>query len=218
MIKAAIFDVDGTLFDSMPYWKNAGKIFLESIGIFPKEDLSKILLCMSMEEGCRYLIQNYVPSMSEKDVLQGIINVMNDSYCNKIPLKKGAKELLIKFKNDNIPVVIATATNRGLLEAALLRLGITDLIKEIFTCSEYNTSKSVPDIYLIACDYLKTKPEETIIFEDTLVAITTAKKANFVTVGIQDEASSHDAEKIKEKINYYIEDFCNFNYLDLEEK
>ena len=59
MIKAAIFDVDGTLFDSMPYWKNAGKIFLESIGIFPKEDLSKILLCMSMEEGCRYLIQNY---------------------------------------------------------------------------------------------------------------------------------------------------------------
>ena len=216
MIKAAIFDVDGTLFDSMPYWKDVGKIFLESQGIRPKEDLARILLTMSMEEGCRYIIENYVPSLTEEEALQGIINTMNDAYCNKIPLKKGVKELLIKFKEDNIPVVIATATNKGLLEIALQRLGIRDYIQEIFTCSEYKTSKSVPDIYLIACDYLKTKPEETIVFEDTLVAITTATNANFVTVGIQDEASFLDAEKIKEKTPYYIEDFCNFNYLDLE--
>ena len=60
-IKAAIFDVDGTLLDSMPYWKNAGKIFLETLGISTKEDLGHILLSMTMEEGSRYLINNYVP-------------------------------------------------------------------------------------------------------------------------------------------------------------
>ena len=79
-IKAAIFDVDGTLLDSMPYWKNAGKIFLETLGISTKEDLGHILLSMTMEEGARYLINNYVPNMTEQQVLQGIIDVMNDSY------------------------------------------------------------------------------------------------------------------------------------------
>lgn len=217
-IKAAIFDVDGTLLDSMPYWKNAGTIFLETLGISTKEDLGHILLSMTMEEGARYLINHYVPNMTEQQVLQGIIDVMNDSYKNKIPLKKGAKELLLKFKEQNIPVAIATATNRKLLEAALLRLGISDLIQKIFTCSECKTTKTVPDIYLACCNFFNTKPEETVVFEDTLVAITTVANANFICVGIKDKSSSHDAEKIMQKTNYYIEDFNQFFDLDFVNK
>ena len=143
--------------------------------------------------------------MTEQQVLQGIIDVMNDSYKNKIPLKKGAKELLLKFKEQNIPVAIATATNRKLLEAALLRLGISDLIQKIFTCSECKTTKTVPDIYLACCNFFNTKPEETVVFEDTCV-------------GIKDKSSSHDAEKIMQKTNYYIEDFNQFFDLDFVNK
>ena len=118
-IKAAIFDVDGTLLDSMPYWKNAGTIFLETLGISTEEDLGHILLSMTMEEGARYLINNYVPNMTEQQVLQGIIDVMNDSYKNKIPLKKGAKELLLKFKEQNIPVAIATKINTTIISSII---------------------------------------------------------------------------------------------------
>lgn len=211
MIKAAIFDVDGTLFDSMPFWNNAGKLFLESVGISTKEDLSSILLNMSMEEGAEYLIKKFVPQMTVSQVLQGIINVMNDAYKNKIPLKKGAENLLRKLKEENIPIVIATATDRGLLESALKRLKIFDLIDKIFTCSECNTTKSVPDIYIKACEWAKAKPEETVVFEDTLLAVSTASGAGFIVAAIKDDASAKDYEQIKQKAYLVIEDFDEFN-------
>lgn len=210
MIKAAIFDVDGTLFDSMPYWMNAGKTFLNSLEIKTDEDLGKVLLSMSLEEGAEYLIKHYLPEMSVSEVLSGIVEVMNDAYKNLIPLKKGAKDLLQKFAAKNIPVVIATATDRGLLEIALKRLEISDLIDKIFTCSECKTTKFVPDIYLAACNFLGTKPEETVVFEDTLLAVSTAANAGFVVVGVKDSASKKDEEKIKEKASLIIEDFDEF--------
>ena len=211
MMKAVIFDVDGTLFDSMPFWDDAGKLFLESVGIYAKEDLSHTLLSMTMKEGAEYLIKNYVPQMTIAEVLQGIIDVMNDAYRNKISLKKGAAQLLKRLKENNIPVVIATATDRTLLEAALNRLEIFDFIDKIFTCSECNTTKSVPDIYLNACDWLDTSPEETVVFEDTLQAISTVSASNFITVAVKDESSIHHQVQIKEKADLFIEDFNQFN-------
>lgn len=210
-MKAVIFDVDGTLFDSMPFWDDAGKLFLESVGIYAKEDLSHTLLSMTMKEGAEYLIKNYVPQMTIAEVLQGIIDVMNDAYRNKISLKKGAAQLLKRLKENNIPVVIATATDRTLLEAALNRLEIFDFIDKIFTCSECNTTKSVPDIYLNACDWLDTSPEETVVFEDTLQAISTVSASNFITVAVKDESSIHHQVQIKEKADLFIEDFNQFN-------
>lgn len=210
-MKAVIFDVDGTLFDSMPFWDDAGKLFLESVGIYAKEDLSHTLLSMTMKEGAEYLIKNYVPQMTIDEVLQGIIDVMNDAYRNKISLKKGAAQLLKRLKENNIPVVIATATDRTLLEAALNRLEIFDFIDKIFTCSEYNTTKSVPDIYLNACDWLDTSPEETVVFEDTLQAISTVSASNFITVAVKDQSSIHHQVQIKEKADLFIEDFNQFN-------
>jgi HAD superfamily hydrolase (TIGR01509 family) len=210
-MKAVIFDVDGTLFDSMSFWDDAGKLFLESVGIYAKEDLSHTLLSMTMKEGAEYLIKNYVPQMTIDEVLQGIIDVMNDAYRNKISLKKGAAQLLKRLKENNIPVVIATATDRTLLEAALNRLEIFDFIDKIFTCSECNTTKSVPDIYLNACDWLDTSPEETVVFEDTLQAISTVSASNFITVAVKDQSSIHHQVQIKEKADLFIEDFNQFN-------
>jgi HAD superfamily hydrolase (TIGR01509 family) len=210
-MKAVIFDIDGTLFDSMPFWDDAGKLFLESVGIYAKEDLSHTLLSMTMKEGAEYLIKNYVPQMTIDEVLQGIIDVMNDAYRNKISLKKGAAQLLKRLKENNIPVVIATATDRTLLEAALNRLEIFDFIDKIFTCSECNTTKSVPDIYLNACDWLDTSPEETVVFEDTLQAISTVSASNFITVAVKDQSSIHHQVQIKEKADLFIEDFNQFN-------
>ena len=97
MIKAAIFDVDGTLFDSMPFWMNAGTNFLQSLGNTTTEDLGNVLLSMSLEEGAEYLVKNYLPNMTASEVLGGIVDVMNNAYKNLIPLKKGAKNLLKKF-------------------------------------------------------------------------------------------------------------------------
>jgi len=211
MIKAAIFDVDGTLFDSMPFWMNAGKNFLQSLGNTTTEDLGNVLLSMSLEEGAEYLVKNYLPNMTASEVLGGIVDVMNEAYKNLIPLKKGAKNLLKKLSQNNIPVAIATATDRSLLEVALERLEISEYINQIFTCSECKTTKSVPDIYLKACDALGATSEQTVVFEDTLLAVSTACDAGFVVAAVKDLASAKDYEQIKEKAHIVIEDFDEFN-------
>lgn len=211
MIKAAIFDVDGTLFDSMPFWMNAGKNFLQSLGSTTTEDLGNVLLSMSLEEGAEYLVKNYLPNMTASEVLGGIVDVMNDAYKNLIPLKKGAKNLLKKLSQNNIPVAIATATDRSLLEVALERLEISEYINQIFTCSECKTTKSVPDIYLKACDALGATSEQTVVFEDTLLAVSTACDAGFIVAAVKDLASAKDFEQIKEKAHIVIEDFDEFN-------
>lgn len=211
MIKAAIFDVDGTLFDSMPFWMNAGKNFLQSLGSTTTEDLGNVLLSMSLEEGAEYLVKNYLPKMTASDVLGGIVDVMNDAYKNLIPLKKGAKNLLKKLSQNNIPVAIATATDRSLLEVALERLEISEYINQIFTCSECKTTKSVPDIYLKACDALGATSEQTVVFEDTLLAVSTACDAGFIVAAVKDLASAKDYEQIKQKAHIVIEDFDEFN-------
>ena len=211
MIKAAIFDVDGTLFDSMPFWMNAGTNFLQSLGNTTTEDLGNVLLSMSLEEGAEYLVKNYLPNMTASEVLGGIVDVMNDAYKNLIPLKKGAKNLLKKLSQNNIPVAIATATDRSLLEVALERLEISEYINQIFTCSECKTTKSVPDIYLKACDALGAIPEQTVVFEDTLLAVSTACDAGFIVAAVKDLASVKDYEQIKEKAHIVIEDFDEFN-------
>lgn len=210
MITGAIFDADGTLLDSMPLWNNLGNLYLEKKGIKEHQDLSKILLSMSLEEGAEYLIKNYLFNLEKKDVINEILNMISDEYKYNIQLKKGSFNLLKDFYNNNIPVVIATATDKKLLKSALKRLKISKYIKEIFTCSELNTSKSKPDIYLHCCKFLKTKIQDTIVFEDTLVAITTAKKAGFIVAAVKDEASSFDKEKIKQNCNIYIEHFNQF--------
>ncbi|MBE6359962.1 MAG: HAD family phosphatase [Treponema bryantii] len=211
MIKAAIFDVDGTLFDSMPFWMNAGTNFLQSLGSTTTEDLGNVLLSMSLEEGAEYLVKNYLPNMTASEVLGGIVDVMNEAYKNLIPLKKGAKNLLKKLSQNNIPVAIATATDRSLLEVALERLKISEYINQIFTCSECKTTKSVPDIYLKACDALGATSEQTVVFEDTLLAVSTACDAGFIVAAVKDLASAKDYEQIKEKAHIVIEDFDEFN-------
>ena len=96
MIKAAIFDVDGTLFDSMPFWMNAGTNFLQSLGSTTTENLGNVLLSMSLEEGAEYLAKNYLPNMTASDVLRGIVDVMNNAYKNLIPLKNYIAPLLLQ--------------------------------------------------------------------------------------------------------------------------
>ena len=88
MIKAAIFDVDGTLFDSMPFWMNAGKNFLQSLGSTTTEDLGNVLLSMSLEEGAEYLVKNYLPNMTASEVL-GLAK-------QRHPLQPTAQESLAK--------------------------------------------------------------------------------------------------------------------------
>ena len=211
MIKGAIFDVDGTVLDSMTIWEHAGEVYLKNLGIEPEAELGQRTFAMSMEEGAQYLKDTYGLSKSIAGILDDINGVIREFYCYRAPLKPGIRDYLDGLWEKGIRITVATSTDRPLIEAAFARLGIADYFEQIFTCSEVGIGKQQPEIYHRAAAVMGTVPGETLVFEDALHAIETADKAGYQTVGVYDAFSLAKQEKIKELVKLYLMNFENFN-------
>lgn len=210
MIAGAIFDVDGTLLDSMGIWKDAGIRYLKLQNIRADTGLSEILFPMSLEEGAAYLQDAYHLSQETDEIITGVLNIVRDFYYREAPLKKGVPTFLQALKEQKIPLAVATSSDRELIEAAFRRLGIDDYFRQIFTCCELGTGKDSPLIYEKAAEFLGTAADQTFVFEDALHAILTAKNAGFCTVGVYDEQSAKDNKEIIRLSDYYLSDLTNF--------
>jgi thiamine-phosphate pyrophosphorylase len=136
-----------------------------------------------------------LPDTVEK-IMADINGLIEDAYRNTLPLKSGAAELLEVLRQANLPMVIATATDRYLVEAALQRNGVLEYFQDIFTCGMVGAGKDQPLIYEMACAALQTKKRETWVFEDALHAIVTAKQAGFPVVAVYDPAFHADQQAI----------------------
>lgn len=207
MIKGIVFDADGTLLDSMFIWDELGERYLSSLGIKAKNGLGETLFPMTLKESSVYLKNEYSLSKTPLEIEEGILEILEDFYLNEVKLKNNAAQFLEKLSQKNIPMVIATSSDEKLLLGALERLGVEKYFKAILTCSELNTSKKEPFIYLEGAKILGTRAEETAVFEDVLFALETAKKAGFICVGVEDMSSIRDREKIIATADYYIKDF-----------
>lgn len=211
MIKGAIFDLDGTILDSMPVWDNVAEMFLNSMGIKAEPGLSKIMFSMSMTEGAEFLKDSYGLDMDIDEILMGINHTIEDFYYYQVQLKKGVEQFLKDMKQAGIKMVAATSNDRQVVERALKRLNVMNYFDRIFTCTEIGTGKSKPDIYLAAAEYMGTLPKDIWIFEDALYAIKTAKNAGFRTVGVYDASSMEDLEEIEAISDIYLERLDNFH-------
>ncbi len=210
MIKGAIFDIDGVLLDSMGIWDDLGARYLRSLGRIPEEGLNKILFSMSMEQGAEYLNEHYGLNKSVKETVDGIGKMLEDYYFYEVLLKPGAKEILEFLKSKSIKMAAATSSPRTHIEKALSRNGLLGYIDKIYTTSEVGVSKHSPDIYNLAADFLKTKSEETLVFEDSLYALNTAKEAGFVTVGVFDEKGESNQAELENQADLYLKKLDDF--------
>ncbi len=210
MIKGAIFDLDGTVLDSMQVWDKAGEMFLKSMGIEAEPGLSKIMFSMSMTEGAEFLKDRYRLDMDIPAIMAGINRTIEDFYSYQVPLKEGVEQFLKDMKQAGIKMVAATSSDRQVVERALKRLNVMNYFDRIFTCTEIGAGKVKPDIYLAAARYMGTLPKETWVFEDALYAIRTAKKAGFMTVGVYDASSMEDREEIKAICDIYLNKWDDF--------
>ena len=210
MIKGAIFDIDGVLLDSMGIWDDLGARYLRSLDKIPEEGLNKILFSMSMEQGAEYLNEHYGLNKSVKETVDGIGKMLEDYYFYEVLLKPGAKEILEFLKSKSIKMAAATSSPRTHIEKALSRNGLLGYIEKIYTTSEVSVSKHSPDIYNLAADFLKTKSEETLVFEDSLYALKTAKEAGFVTVGVFDEKGESNQAELENQADLYLKKLDDF--------
>ncbi len=209
MIKGSIFDVDGTLLDSMFIWEKAVIDYLKQLNINADSSLAKDMEEMSLDEGSDYIKKLYHLNISAETIKSGVLGIVEDFYYNRALLKPGIAEFLKKMAKLKIPMIVATSSNKKHISAAFDRLDIRKLFLDIVTCEEIGSGKTKPDIYLRCAEILKAKPNEIIVFEDMLYAAETAVKAGFITVGVYDKTSEHNTEKMKKNCNLYVHDLSD---------
>lgn len=203
MIKGAIFDVDGTLLDSMGMWDHAAERYLISLNITPKPGLEKKMFTFTMQNAGKYLKKTYKLPFDEEEIIDGINNTIESFYKYEAQPKKGVINFLDKLYNEKIPMTIATSTDRCHIEAALKRLDMDKYFKKIFTCSEVGIGKVKPDIYIKASEFMGSSINETWVFEDAYHAAKTAYNAGFRVAGLFDTSSAVHLDELKANCHIY---------------
>ncbi|MBQ8497191.1 MAG: HAD family phosphatase [Clostridia bacterium] len=206
MIKGAIFDLDGTLLDSMWIWDTIGEVYLRSLGIKPRENLAETLKTFTLEQSAEHFRKYYGVTLSFAEIVGGVNGMVEKFYQDTVPLKKSVAEFLERLSLDGVKMCIATVTDRYLVEAALERLSIRAYFSEIFTTAEVGCDKTTPQIYRTALTHLGTEKSETVVFEDAYHALMTAKNDGFPVAAVYDKHESMQAE-MKANGDYYITDY-----------
>ena len=209
MIKGAIFDFDGTLVDSMFIWDTFGEDYLRTLGKEPRENLTETFKIFTLEQAAEYYREHYGVTHSVGEIVDGVNEMVAELYRTKVTLKSGVLEFLCDLQSKGVKMCIATVTDRPIVEDALNRLGIRDFFVEILTCAEVGYNKETPHIYRKALEVLGTQKDETIVFEDALHALMTAKNDGFTVAAVQD---MHEAKQIemRSEADYYISDYERF--------
>ena len=206
MIRGAIFDVDGTLLDSLSIWDTVAEDYLRSLGIEPRENLAETFKTFSLEQSAEYCRSVYGVKQSVKEIMDGIDAMMETFYRQTAPLKPGAAEFLRALAQNGVKMAVATATDRHLIEAALMRCGVRAYFLDMFTCTSVGKSKNEPDIYRAAREALGTKKEDTWVFEDAYHAAKTAADDGFPVAALFD-ASEDEQDALKKTANLYLRSF-----------
>jgi HAD superfamily hydrolase (TIGR01509 family) len=205
LIKGVIFDLDGTIIDSMKIWTTIDRTFLKECGVDnPPDDVSERVRKMSVDEAAEYFISQFELDMTKDYIINRIEELVRIQYEEKIVLKPDVMEILDLLDSMNIPYGIATATYRNLAEAVLRRHGLLERFRFILTDREYPAGKTSPDIFYGAAERLGYEPEEILVVEDSLHCIESSVSAGFFTVGVYDSVSGTDREKIESTADAYI--------------
>lgn len=205
-IEGAIFDFDGTLFDSMAIWQDLGMKYLQHLGFEAGEEISALFFNMSTRRAIMEARKRYAMTMSEQEIADGLNAFLQIRYLNEGKPKNDIIKFLDKLKNAGVKMCIATASDVAPVSAALKKYDMLGYFSEIFSVSSVGKGKGSPDIFRTALSFLETKKEKTWIFEDALYAARTAKADGFNLVGVYDE-SEPGKDELKELADIYIEKY-----------
>lgn len=206
-IKAALFDLDGTLVDSMWIWKDIDIDFLKLYNLEYPHGLQQCIEGMSFVETATYFKERFNIQDSIDTIMKIWNDMARDKYLHKVPLKPGAKAFLQYLQNTGIKLGIATSNSVDLVTNIARVHGFDRYFGSIRTSCQAGKGKPHPDIYLLVANDLQVKPEECLVFEDIPVGIMAGKNAGMKVCSVYDEYSvRQDAEK-RNLANYYIHSY-----------
>ena len=212
-MKYIIFDLDGTLIDSMPVWHGTGSGFLKNHNFPVPENLMEVVKTQTIWQTAEWFRSELGVPMEATDIVDEIVQSVVEAYRHTIPLKDGAKEYLEKMAQEGVKMCILTASEADYILPALDRLDIHKYFDHVLTCTELGKFKDDGAAYLSAMELLGGSLNETVVFEDAYYAVKGAKSAGFAVYAILDEeVRKDDIDKIKATA-----DICFHSYKEIME-
>lgn len=206
-IEGAIFDLDGTLLDSAWVWDMVDIKFLGDRGFGVPDDYVETISPMGATRAAVYTIERFGLDENPNDIVREWIDMAKKEYAVDVKCKPFVKEYLEKLAMQNIPMAVATSSDRELFIATLERENILKYFDDIVTVNEVERGKGFPDIYEEAARRIKVNPYNCVVFEDIYTGVSGAKKGQFNVIAVADEKSLHNRDKIRGLADYYIECF-----------
>jgi len=205
--KAVIFDLDGTLIDSMGMWKEIDIEYLGRFNVPLPETLQKDISGMSFTETAHYFKNTFHIPDSIEEIKAAWNEMAMYKYTHTVPLKPGALEFLKVLKENGIKTGIATSNSVELVRAVLKSLSVEEYFDEIHTSCEVPKGKPSPDIYLLVASCLQVEPKDCLVFEDIEEGILAGKRAGMEVCAVEDEFSKQMEQEKRELSDYYIMDY-----------
>lgn len=203
-VKGIIFDLDGTLIDSMGVWWKIDVAYLGKWGIEPPANLNKMIEGMSFTETAK-LFKDYFQLPDDiETIMEEWLEMSRHYYANEIELKPGVKELLDTLWEQGVPMGIASSCSKELILSVLNRHGIAHYFKTVVASCEVERGKPYPDVYLQAAKNMGIPSEEILAFEDTVAGVMAAKAAGMKVIAVYDEASKADQQTLREQADRYL--------------
>ena len=203
-IDAVIFDLDGTLLDSLGAWEHSGSNFVRSQGFEPPDTLDDELVALSLMDGAKLIKTRYQLPQSPEEILALTLRPIRQHYYEDILPMPGVAQTLARLKAQGVKMAVATASDRELAERALRRLGLLDYFEFIITCDEVGVGKSSPKVYEEALHRLGTAKARTLVAEDALHALQTAHQAGLPTAAIEEAHSAAEKPAKEKAATYYV--------------
>ena len=208
----AIFDMDGTLIDSMRYWKNLGREYLALHGVTENlDEIMERIKPMTMTESAELFRIEFHFTGTKEAIAAEMNQMMDEHYRKDIPLKGGVEAYIKKLHELGVKMCVASATDVELMQACLERLEIKKYFTFLLSCEEIGVGKRKPDVYFEALKRLQEKevilPENIAVYEDADYAIYTALDAGFYTIAVLDDSNRKKWEQLKAQTMESIEDW-----------
>lgn len=206
-IEAVIFDLDGTLVDSMWMWKDIDIEYLGRHGFAVPAGLEKEIEGMSYTQTAAYFKERFALPYSLEEIKEEWVRMAYDKYKYEVPLKRGALAFLKYLKEHHIPAGIASSNSVDLVKTVLKSHGVEEYFESIHTSCEVPKGKPAPDIYLLVARELKSDPSRCLVFEDIPNGIRAGKNAGMRVCAVEDAFSKKDEAEKRALADYYIDNF-----------
>ena len=206
--KAVIFDMDGSLVDSMWIWPSIDDDYLKKYCLKKPERFHEAMEGMSYSEVAQFFLDTFPElSCTRQEIMDEWLLMAREKYRTQVSLKKGAERFISRMRSQGKKIGIATSNARELTDDALLALQIGGLFDVVRTAGEAGAGKPAPDVYLMVAGELAVEPERCLVFEDVPMGILAGKNAGMRVCAVEDDFSRPQEEKKRKLADYYIQDY-----------